>query len=301
MDRPPFGRRRLVSSRGAHRLSLLALSAAWTLLGTSGSPALGAEATATVAADQDVVEMKGSFESQGKTIAIERYEPKGPGKYPAVLVVHGAGGMTVGGPWFRDAARALARRGYVAHLVHYFDLTGTRLADPQAMKTHFAAWMRVLADGVTNASRQPNVDPGRVGLLGFSLGSYLSVSLSVYDPRVSAVVEYFGGLPDALAGQVKTLPPILILHGDADPVVPVAQGKALERICKENGAVHEVCIYPGQGHGFLGETGHDATRRTLAFFDAHLKHAPAHRTRETAAVPNLETFVATGDKAPGGK
>lgn len=279
----------------------LEIAAAWTHLGTSGNPATGAEGAATVAADQDVVEMKGNFESQGKTIAIERYEPKAPGKYPAVLVVHGAGGMTVGGPWFRDSARALARRGYVAHLVHYFDLTGTRLADPPAMKAHFAGWMRVLADGVTNATRQPNVDPTRVGLLGFSLGSYLSVSLSMYDPRVSAVVEYFGGLPDALAGQVKTLPPTLILHGETDPVVPVAQAKALERLCEEKKIPYEICIYPGQGHGFFGETGRDASRRTLAFFDAHLKDAATPRTRETSVVPDPETFVASGENAGGSK
>ena len=248
--------------------------------------------------------MKGSFESQGKTIAIERYEPKAPGRYPAVLVVHGAGGMTIGGPWFRESARMLARRGYVAHVVHYFDLTGTRVADLPAMRKHFPAWMKVLADGVANASRQPNVDPKRVGLLGFSLGSYLSLSLSVYDPRVLAVVEYFGGLPDELLMDVKSLPPVLILHGEVDPVVPVAQAKALETLCKDKKIPYEICLYPGQGHGFLGEPGRDASRRTLAFFDTHVKNAPAITRAallvETAAVPNREVIAVSGEKAGGG-
>ncbi|MCA1686569.1 MAG: dienelactone hydrolase family protein [Planctomycetia bacterium] len=232
---------------------------------------------------------------------MDRYEPRAPGRYPAVLVVHGAGGMTVGGPWFRESARMLARQGYVAHVVHYFDLTGTRVADPPAMRAHFVAWMKVLADGISNASRQPNVEPGRVGLLGFSLGSYLSLSLSVYDPRVTAVVEYFGGLPDVLAGDVRSLPPTLILHGDADLVVPVSQARALEALCKEKKVVHEVHVYPGQGHGFLGETGLDASRRTLAFFDAHVKAPRSFAVRETAPVPNPDVFTASGEKTGGGK
>src|SRR4051812_46949042 len=54
------------------------------------------------AAEFVVVESKGSYETQGKIVTIERFEPKGEGKYPAVLVIHGAGGMTIGGPWFRE-------------------------------------------------------------------------------------------------------------------------------------------------------------------------------------------------------
>jgi carboxymethylenebutenolidase len=257
--------------------------------GAEPPPAAPPSAVAPALAGE-VVESRGSFESQGKTIAIERFEPKGPGKYPAVLVVHGAGGMTIGGPLFREASRRLARQGYVAHVVHYFDLTGTRIADMSTMKEHFPAWMRVVADGITNVAKQPNVDGRRVGLLGFSLGSYLSLSLSVYDARVLAIVEYFGGLPEPLRKEVKSLPPTLILHGDADAVVPVAEAKALETLFKEKKVAHEVRIYPGQGHGFHGDPHEDALRRCLAFFDAHVKAADSSRPRATSAVPRPEAI-----------
>jgi len=234
---------------------------------------------------------KGSFESQGKSITFERFAPKAPGKYPAVLVLHGAGGMTVGGPWFRDAARRLAKHGYVALVVHYFDLTGTKIADQSAMKTNFEPWVRVVSDGISHALTQPDVDPARVGLIGFSLGSYLSLSEAVFDPRVLAVVDYFGGLPEVLAKKVKTLPPTLILHGDADPIVPVAEAKALETLCVEKKVTHEVCIYKGQGHGFTGESGIDAARRALAFLDKHVKTGDTSSKREAAAAPRPEAFA----------
>ncbi len=259
------------------------------------APVRAQEAPAVAApAGLAIVESRDSYESQGKTIRIERFEPKAPGKYPAVLVIHGAGGMTIGGPWFRDSARNLARNGYVAHVVHYFDLTGTKIADLEVMKTNFPAWTKALADGLTHIAKQPNVDPDRLGLVGFSLGSYLSLSLSVYDARVLGVVEYFGGLPEPLLKEVKTLPPTLILHGDADKVVPVSEAKALEKLCKARSFVHDVQIYPGAGHGFFGDTSADALKRSLSFLDAHVKQAKPSTTskRATSAIPRPEAVSA---------
>lgn len=274
----------------------------WMMLALGAGLAFGGSGRpATAAEGLEIVESKASYESQGKTIAVERFEPKAAGKYPVVLVIHGAGGMTIGGPWFRESARGLARRGYVAHVVHYFDLTGTTVADPSTMKAKFPAWLKAVADGVTNAAKQPNVDARRVGLLGFSLGSYLSLSLATFDPRVLAVVEYFGGLPDVLAKGVKSLPPVLILHGDADPIVPVSEATELEALCKEKKVPHEVRIYKGQGHGFFGDDALDAFRRTSTFFDTHVKNADTSRKRETALVPKPEAIASAVAAAGGGE
>jgi carboxymethylenebutenolidase len=266
------------------------------------TPTAGAEAPGAF----EIVESTGRYESQGKTITVERFEPKAPGKYPAVLVLHGSGGMAIGGAWFRESARALARRGYVAHVVHYFDLTGIILADLTTMKASFPGWMMAVADGVTNVAKQPNVDPNRLGLLGYSLGGYLSLSLAMFDPRVSAVVEYFGGLPEPLVKDVKSLPPTLILHGDADKVVPVAEARALEKLLQEKKVPYELQIYPGQGHGFFGETGRDASNRALAFFDKHVKSAPSPTRHEVARprfdlLPKPEAEPAGVAAAGGGK
>jgi carboxymethylenebutenolidase len=230
----------------------------------------------------EVVESRASYESQAKTIAVERFEPKAEGKYPVVLVLHGAGGMTLGGPAFREFGRLLARHGYVAHVVHYFELTDTEIAGLPAMRANFSSWMKAISDGITNASKQPNVDPDRVGLLGFSLGSYLSLSLATFDPRVSVVVEYFGGLPTEIARDFKSLPPVLILHGDADKIVPITEADTLEKVFKEKSVSYEKRIYAGQGHGFTGEDGEDAARRAVAFFERHLRsRAAPNKARET--------------------
>jgi len=228
----------------------------------------------TTAPGGEVVESKGSFESLGKTIGIERFEPEAPGKHPAVVILHGAGGMDVGGPEFREFGRELARRGYVARIVHYFEQTGTHTADAATIARSFSAWMVTIGDAITDLSKAPNVDPNRVGLLGFSLGSYLSLSTAASDRRVSAVVEYFGGLPDLFARDLKRFPPTLILHGDADRIVPVAEAHKLERLLAGKKFSCEVRIYPGQGHRITGDDGVDAYRRSIAFLDKHLKPPP---------------------------
>ena len=223
------------------------------------------------ATDAPIRELKGSFESQGKAISVEKFEPKSDGKHPAALILHGAGGMEIGGPEFREFGRELARRGYVAHVVHYFDQTGTVRADAPAISKSFATWMITIGDALTAVAGQENVDPGRLGLLGFSLGSYLSLSVASHDRRVSAVVEYFGGLPDLFAWNLKRFPPTLILHGDADDVVPVSEARKLAKLLEGKKFPFEIRVYPGQGHRFRGDDDKDAYQRSLGFFEKYLK------------------------------
>ncbi len=226
-------------------------------------------------ASGEIVESSGTFVSQGKPIRVEKFEPKESGKHPAILILHGAGGMEIGGPEFREFGRELARRGYVAQLVHYFDQTGTKRADSTAIGRSFSLWMLTIGDALTSVTKQPNVDPDRVGLLGFSLGSYLSLSVASQDRRVSAVVEYFGGLPDLFALNLKRFPPTLILHGDADDIVPVSEARKLERRLREKGFPFEIRVYPGQKHRFTGEDETDAYNRAIGFFEKHVKNAGA--------------------------
>ncbi|MDB5349099.1 MAG: dienelactone hydrolase [Planctomycetota bacterium] len=219
---------------------------------------------------EPIEETSESFESHGKKIAVDRFAPKTPGKHPAVVILHGSGGLQ-GRGGYDVAARGLARRGYVALIPHYFDRTGTTIALPKTMKDEFTPWMETVADTVGFAAGRAEVDAAKIGLVGFSLGGYLSLSTATHDPRIKVIVDYFGGLPKELHERAGKLPPTLILHGDADPIVPVHEAHTLEGLLKTHKILHEVKIYPGLGHGFSGTTGDDAARRALAFLDTHLK------------------------------
>jgi carboxymethylenebutenolidase len=63
---------------------------------------------------------------------------------------------------------------------------------------------------------------------------------------------------------------VLILHGDQDPIVPVAAAYELEKFLTSKKAVYEMKIYEGQGHGFHGSAQTDAGERALSFFNRFL-------------------------------
>jgi carboxymethylenebutenolidase len=220
------------------------------------------------------------FEVQDKFIKVERFEPAAPGRHPAVVVVHGADGLQASGELYRREARELARRGYAVFLVHYFDRTGHSEVSPKKIKKEdFQAWHETVHEAVRYAAGQPGVDKKWIGLVGFSLGAYLALAVAAEpDCPVAAVVGLFGGLPKELHERVKTLPPVLIVHGDKDEVVPLAEAHKLRDLMAARRLTLEVEIYKGVDHVFTGPGGKfqlldalHARERASRFLDTHLR------------------------------
>ncbi len=225
----------------------------------------------TIQTAANVRELTDYFQSAGKQVRVERFEPAAEGSYPAVLLLHGADGLHYKGPLYRGIARELASHGYVVLLPHYFERTGEPYAWVHANPVNFLNWMQAIGDGLSYAGGRPNVDAERIGLIGFSLGAYLALAVASQDPRAAAVVECFGGLPDFFAQGVQRMPPVLILHGQADVLVSVQEAHKLERLLQEKGWPYEIKVYPGQGHTFTPDVLQDVVRRGLAFLDRYLK------------------------------
>ena len=217
-------------------------------------------------------ESTGNFESGGKKIEVDRYLPKGDGKRPAIVVLHGADGFSfLGGIHYKAMARAMARNGYAAYLVHYFNRTDTKFGDFKTCVTHFPTWLKTVDDAVSYVGRQPGADPKRIGVLGMSLGAFVALSYGSENGRVGAVVDFFGGLPEPYAKKLSRMPPTLILHGDKDHIIPVAEAEKLAKLLKEKKQPYEMKIYAGQAHGFTGDELKDALQRASDFFARNLK------------------------------
>ena len=67
----------------------------------------------------------------------------------------------------------------------------------------------------------------------------------------------------------KGQPPIFIVHGDADPQVSLTQSQRFLKRCHEVGAVCELVIREGAGHGGWQEMAQD-TERMVEWFDLQL-------------------------------
>jgi dienelactone hydrolase len=209
------------------------------------------------------------FESGGKSIRLDAYLPDSANApLPAIIALYGAGGNVSG---MERYAGVLAAQGFAVYLLHYFDRTGTQYADKQIIFRNFPLWMKTLWDAISFVEKQPQIDVGRIALLGFSLGAYLSLSTSAIDPRVKIVVEFFGGMPKEMKLFMRRLCPVLILHGEDDPTVPVEEAYNLQKLLEKKQIPYEIKIYPGVGHGFDAETWKDAGQRSLEFLQKYLK------------------------------
>ena len=64
-------------------------------------------------------------------------------------------------------------------------------------------------------------------------------------------------------------PPVLIVHGDSDRVVPIQQSQTLIQKLKTAGVINEFIIKPGGGHGWRDTQPEE--KRFTAWFDKYLK------------------------------
>ena len=80
---------------------------------------------------------------------------------------------------------------------------------------------------------------------------------------------YVDRSPVQYAASIRT--PLLMLHGDADPVVPVEQSRMMAAGIATARGIVTLCVYEGEGHGFRQpEHQLDEYRRIGAFIDEHV-------------------------------
>ena len=211
-----------------------------------------------------------TFSSDGKPIRLDHYPPNRAGSAPAVILIHGSGGPLHGLDPFASQA---AQFGVHVFVLHYFERTGHNWVAPNQIESNFLVWLKTLEDAVSFVAGQPSVDANKIGLLGFSLGAFLSLALATQDSRIAAVAELFGGLPEQFTKDARNLPPVLILHGEQDTTVPIERAHELEHILQQHKVPYQIKIYPDQGHVFRGLAQLDAMRRVAQFFRNHLMQA----------------------------
>ena len=205
--------------------------------------------------------MSSTFRSGGKDIRISLHEPSTTNApHPAIVLLHGAGGNVA--YWVERLAPSLNEAGLALYAPHYFDRTGTAHADYNTIidGIHVPQWLEVLDGALTFAAARPSVDPARIAIIGVSLGAFLSLGYAATlsaspDPaaraRIRTLVEISGGL-ESPYNQLATshFPPTLILHGEADDIVPVRHAHELDARLTQLNVPHETRTFPNEGHWF---------------------------------------------------
>jgi len=153
------------------------------------------------------------------------------------------------------------------------------------------------------------VDPERLGVWGSSAGGHLSLLLGLTEDegqpgavgsvaaapsRIAAVAVYFPptdlrtwvgpserfpalNFERELAESVSPIlhvtpeaPPVLLMHGDADTLVPISHSVRIFDVLQEEGVTSEFITFPGAGHGFQGEDQARSRAAMIDWFGQHL-------------------------------
>jgi carboxymethylenebutenolidase len=224
------------------------------------------------------------FQTAQRPLTAQLFSAPGTGRRPAVVILHGVQGLDAFPAFYQRYAAAIARSGIDAYLLAYYDesdavQTRSKIAEERhaVFDGRVRSWAASVSAvvGAILAERQSS---GRVGLLGFSQGGFLATAVAAQDTRISPLAVFYGGIPSLLKNEISRLPELLELHGDADRVVPLAEGRALVDLARGLGQTSQMIVYPGAGHGFADADALDAQRRTLAFFAQRLLQAPGKMT-----------------------
>jgi predicted peptidase len=104
-------------------------------------------------------------------------------------------------------------------------------------------------DVIAEVKRDYRIDPSRIYLMGHSMGGYGTWSMAIGSPEVFAALGPIsgGGNPAGMAKIAQI--PQYVVHGDADPTVPVTQSRAMVEAGKKAGATIVYVEVPGGNHG----------------------------------------------------
>ncbi|MDG5492494.1 dienelactone hydrolase family protein [Psychroserpens sp. SPM9] len=198
-------------------------------------------------------------------------------KLPGVVVVHENRGLN---PYIEDVGRRTAKAKFISLAPDALSPLGgypgndddgrtlQKKRDRAEMLEDFIAAYKYL-----KSHKDCN---GKVGVVGFCFGGWISNMMAVRLPDLGAAVPYYGRQPaDEDAKKIKA--PLLLQYGELD--TRVNEGwPAFEAILKANKIEYQAYIYPGVNHGFHNNTtprydkkaAELSWKRTLEFFKKHL-------------------------------
>lgn len=180
---------------------------------------------------------------------------------PAVVLLHGAGGVLQA----REItyARQLARQGVAALVIDAFSPRRDRATSFTDRLIQITETM-LLADafaGLGWLAARPEIDSGRVALIGFSYGGMASTfaayrqvadRLAPDGRRFAAHVAFYGPCIARFAAPETTGAPVLMLWGGRDEIVDATRCDAVADDLRRGGSRVDIRVFPDGAHQWDG-------------------------------------------------
>ncbi|QDU97804.1 alpha/beta hydrolase [Lignipirellula cremea] len=218
---------------------------------------------------------------EGESLTLDAFVPEGKGPFPTCILVHG-GGFIRGDKqsYIKPLFEPLSQAGFAWFTINY------RLA-PKSRFPACTDDVETAIRWVKQHAAEYKVDPSRIALIGESAGGHLVSYVGLHgkgDTRVAAVVPFYAPhdlamqarhhkkLGDTLASLLNLTElnddaweklkvaspstyitqgtaPFLLIHGDQDDVVPLAQSTAFQQQMQAKGNVCDLLTVKGGIHG----------------------------------------------------
>jgi len=123
---------------------------------------------------------------------------------------------------------------------------------PEARLTGARAAATILNAFIDEELQKRGLTEAELALVGFSQGTMMSLFVGPRRERqLAGIVGYSGRLiaPAMLADEIRSCPPILLVHGTEDPLVTYDSMLEAERALASCGVSVETLTCPGVGHG----------------------------------------------------
>ena len=244
-----------------------------------------------------------SPEVASRTIATTIVYPQAPGPFPLIVLNHGLTGMP---SKLSRISTAWAAAGYVVAMPA-FPLTNGSVIDASANvgdvvnqpgDVSFVIDSVLALNGDDSSPLFGRVDAEHIGVAGHSLGSATTYAVALnsccLDERIDAIVIMAGFVFIAADNDYSRALPVMILHGDADPVLNISLDQGVyDQLA---GPKWFVTLFGGMhSTGFEDyNTPHDAVvdRATTDFWNAYLsdRQGATDALRADAVVAGLSTL-----------
>lgn len=208
-------------------------------------------------------------------------QPDDEAQHPGVVLIQEWWGIE---PHIQDLAQKLAAEGFVVAVPDlYHGKVATEPNDAMRMmmqtRNNLERAIGEIIGTLNTVKTLPNVEPKKLGVIGFCFGGLLTYLIAQLYPDLAAVVTFYGGgynpAPEDVA---KVTAPVLAIYGRQDEGIPLEQIEKIEQLYRQANKDFTVKIYEG-GHAFINpahgmgneESASQAWPLAVSFLKEHVK------------------------------
>lgn len=180
-------------------------------------------------------------------------QPHDDARHPGLVMIQEWWGLE---PHIIGLAQKMAVEGFVTIIPDlYHGVVATEPDDARRevmqLMSNMQRGMQEVHGALQYLSSLPEVDPDKIGIIGFCMGGRVTYMAAENFPEISATITFYaGGYKPTAEGVAGVKSPVLAFYGEKDAGIPLEDIENIRSLYQSAGKDFEARIYPA-GHAFL--------------------------------------------------